>query len=76
MTIEQQETQMILQLKKDHDAAIIDRDLWKAEAKRWRDMYLEYDDMLDEGINDARQRIAEVVNEIKELKKKHDSKGY
>lgn len=67
---------MILQLKKDHDAAIIDRDLWKAEAKRWRDMYLEYDDMLDEGINDARQRIVEVVNEIKELKKKHDSKGY
>lgn len=50
--------------------------LWQEEAKRWRDMYLEYDDMLDEGINDARQRIVEVVNEIKELKKKHDSKGY
>jgi hypothetical protein len=36
MTIEQQETRMILQLKKDYDAAINDRDLWKAEAERWR----------------------------------------
>jgi hypothetical protein len=36
MTIEQQQTRMILQLKKDYDAAINDRDLWKAEAERWR----------------------------------------
>lgn len=37
-TIAQQETKAILQLKKDYDAAIKDRDLWKAEAERWREI--------------------------------------
>ena len=35
-TIEQQETSAILQLKADYDRAIKERDLWKAEAERWR----------------------------------------
>jgi len=38
MTIEQLETQLILRLKKDYDTAINDRNLWKAEAERWREI--------------------------------------
>jgi len=35
-TIQQRETLAILQLKEDYDTAIKERDLWKAEAERWR----------------------------------------
>ena len=35
-TIQQRETLAILQLKEDYDKAIKERDLWKAEAERWR----------------------------------------
>ena len=76
MTTEQQETKMILQLEKNYDAAIIDRDLWKAEAERWRKMYMEYDEMLDDGLNEAKQQIEKVNEEIENLTKEHDSKGY
>jgi len=32
-----------------------DRDLWKAETKRWRDMYIEYDEMLEGDLEKANQ---------------------
>jgi hypothetical protein len=46
-----------------------DRDLWKAEAKRWRDMYIEYDEMLEGDLEKAKKRIASVISKIKELDK-------
>ena len=44
-------------------------EIWKEEAKRWRDMYLEYDEMLDGYINDAVKRINKIGNEIETIKK-------
>jgi hypothetical protein len=46
-----------------------DRDFWKAEAKRWRDMYIEYDEMLEGDLEKAKKRIASVIAKIKELDK-------
>ncbi len=46
-----------------------DRDLWKAETKRWRDMYIEYDEMLEGDLEKAKKRIASVISKIKELDK-------
>ena len=59
-----------LQMLKRIDAAIAERDLWKLEAKRWRDMYLEYDEMLEERVNEAVQRLEKVWDGLDELKKK------
>ena len=47
-----------------------ENNLWKAEAKRWRDMYLEYDEILEERVNEAVQRLEDVWEELDELKKK------
>lgn len=44
--------------------------LWQEEAKRWRDMYLEYDEMLEERVNEAVQRLEKVWEGLDELKKK------
>ena len=43
--------------------------LWQEEAKRWRDMYLEYDEMLEGHINDAAERLDKVWSELEELKR-------
>ena len=43
--------------------------LWQEEAKRWRDMYMEYDEMLEGHINDAVKRLDKVWEEINQLKK-------
>ena len=43
--------------------------LWQEEAKRWRDMYLEYDEMLEGHINDAAERLDKVWAELEELKR-------
>lgn len=43
--------------------------LWQEEAKRWRDMYLEYDEMLEGHINDAVKRLDKVWAELEELKR-------
>ena len=58
-----------LQMLKRIDAAIAERDLWKLEAKRWRDMYLEYDEMLEGHVNDAVDRLDKVWEGLEELKK-------
>jgi hypothetical protein len=47
-----------------------ENNLWKAEAKRWRDMYLEYDEILEERVNEAVQRLEDVWEGLDELKKK------
>ena len=57
------------QLRKQLEEVTKDRDLWKAEAKRWRDMYLEYDEMLEGHINDAVGRLDNVWEELDKLKK-------
>ena len=43
--------------------------LWREEAKRWRDMYLEYDEMLDADLERAKARISNVIRKIKSLEK-------
>jgi chromosome segregation ATPase len=51
------------------DTEIKQRELWQQEAKRWRDMYLEYDEMLEGDLEKAKKRIASVISKIKELDK-------
>ena len=43
--------------------------LWKEEAKRWRDMYLEYDEMLEGQVQDAVKRLDKIWKELDQLKK-------
>ena len=43
--------------------------LWQEEAKRWRDMYLEYDEMLDSQIQELVGRLEKVWGELELLKK-------
>ena len=51
--------------------------LWKEEAKRWRDMYLEYDQMLEGQVQEAVDRLNNVWEDLDDLKKKvQDDTGY
>jgi predicted nucleic acid-binding Zn-ribbon protein len=43
--------------------------LWREEAERWRDMYLEYDEMLETDLERAKARISNVIRKIKSLEK-------
>ena len=56
-------------MKTELEQAQEDAMLWREEAKRWRDMYLEYDEMLEGHINDAVKRLDKVWQEIDQLKK-------
>jgi hypothetical protein len=58
------------QMLKRVDELVADNKLWEEEAKRWRDMYLEYDEMLEERVNEAVQRLEKVWEGLDELKKK------
>ena len=53
-----------------------DRDLWKAETKRWRDMYIEYDEMLDGDLEKAKKRITNVISKIESLEKEMNDEKY
>ena len=59
-----------LQMLKRVDELVAENKLWQEEAKRWRDMYLEYDEMLEERVNEAVQRLEKVWEGLDELKKK------
>ena len=56
-------------MKTELEQAQEDAMLWREEAKRWRDMYLEYDEMLEGHINDAAERLDKVWAELEELKR-------
>lgn len=53
---------------------VAENKLWKEEAKRWRDMYLEYDEMLEKDLEKAMQRISNVSSKIKALDKEINNK--
>jgi molybdopterin synthase catalytic subunit len=57
------------QMLKRVDELVADNKLWEEEAKRWRDMYLEYDEMLEGQVNDAVDRLEKVWEGLDELKK-------
>lgn len=58
------------QMLKRVDELVADNKLWQEEANRWRDMYLEYDEMLEGQVNDAVDRLEKVWEGLDELKKK------
>jgi hypothetical protein len=59
-----------LQMLKRIDEVVAERDLWKLEATRWRDMYLEYDEMLEGQVQEAVDRLNKVWEDLDRLKKK------
>jgi hypothetical protein len=56
--------------QKGHSDIVAERDLWKLEATRWRDMYLEYDEMLEGQVQEAVNRLENIWKELDALKKK------
>ena len=56
--------------QKDYSGIVAERDAWKEEAKRWRDMYLEYDEMLEGQVQEAVARLNNVWEDLDSLKKK------
>lgn len=61
--------QNYLEMLKRIDEVSEDGRLWREEAKRWRDMYLEYDEMLDSQIQELVGRLEKVWGELDLLKK-------
>jgi hypothetical protein len=57
------------------DELVAENKLWKEEAELWRNMYVEYDEMLDADILNAQNRISEITSEIEKMKKEMN-KGY
>ena len=51
-----------------------ENEAWKKEAKRWRDMYIEYDEMLEKDIEKAKERMTNVIAKIKSLDKEINKK--
>jgi regulator of sirC expression with transglutaminase-like and TPR domain len=48
----------------------VELELWKAEAKRWRDMYMEYDEMLEGQVREAVERLNQIWEDLDDLKQK------
>lgn len=62
------------QLQERNDKLVAENKLWQEEAKRWRDMYIEYDEMIDKDLVKAKERIANVISKIKSLDKEINNK--
>jgi hypothetical protein len=52
-----------------------ERNQWKAEAERWRDMYMQFDEMLESDIKDATEKVSDIIAQVEKLSKEMD-KGY
>ena len=70
------QTKQLEKVWRDLAAIAKDRDLWKAETKRWRDMYIEYDEMLEGDLEKAKKRITNVISKIKSLEKEMNDEKY
>jgi transposase len=58
-----------VELQERVDELTAERDLWAQEAKRWRDMYMEYDEMLEDQVQSAADRLDKVWEDLDKLKK-------
>jgi len=56
------------------DVLAAENESWKAEAKLWRDMYIQYDEILEKDIEKAKKRITNVIAKIKSLDKEINNK--
>ena len=58
-----------VELQERVDELTAERDLWAQEATRWRDMYMEYDEMLEDQVQSAADRLDKVWEDLDKLKK-------
>jgi polyhydroxyalkanoate synthesis regulator phasin len=56
------------------DELVAENKLWQEEAKRWRDMYIQYEELLESQLNEATARLEKVGKRINKLKKKVEDK--
>ena len=63
-----------MQYRRERDELVVENQSWKAEAKRWRDMYLQYEAMLEKDLERAKERITNVIAKIKSLDKEINKK--
>jgi predicted nucleic acid-binding Zn-ribbon protein len=66
----------IAKLQERIEELVSENEAWKKEAKRWRDMYIEYDEMLEKDLEKAKTRIANVTSKIKSLEKEMNDEKY
>lgn len=66
----------IAKLQERIDELVSENEAWKKEAKRWRDMYIEYDEMLEKDLEKAKTRIENVTSKIKSLEKEMNDEKY
>jgi predicted nucleic acid-binding Zn-ribbon protein len=66
----------IAKLQERIEELVSENEAWKKEAKRWRDMYIEYDEMLEKDLEKAKTRIANVTSKIKSLEKEINDEKY
>jgi predicted nucleic acid-binding Zn-ribbon protein len=66
----------IAKLQERIEELVSEKEAWKKEAKRWRDMYIEYDEMLEKDLEKAKTRIANVMSKIKSLEKEMNDEKY
>jgi hypothetical protein len=59
----------IAKLQERIEELVSENEAWKKEAERWRDMYIEFDEMLEKDLEKAKTRIANVTSKIKSLEK-------
>jgi len=56
--------------QKGHSDIVTERDLWQQEADRWRNMYIQYEELLEGQIQEAVARLNKVWVDLDRLKKK------
>lgn len=66
----------IAKLQERIEELVSENEAWKKEAERWRDMYIEYDEMLEKDLEKAKTRIANVTSKIKSLEKEMNDEKY
>lgn len=53
---------------------VAENKLWEQETNRWRDMYREYDEMIEGDLEESKDKVAKIMAEIETMKSK--MKGY
>jgi regulator of replication initiation timing len=59
----------IAKLQERIEELVSENEAWKKEAERWRDMYIEFDEMLEKDLEKAKTRIENVTAKIKSQEK-------
>lgn len=62
------------ELRERINQLIAENKLWEQETNRWREMYREYDEMIEGDLEESKDKVSKIMDEIEAIKLK--MRGY